>query len=268
MVSQLMQDAVKVYPDMEPIKALERYLTFGRVACQRPKSVPEISGLTIPINSTVILEDINENGDPGVIVNHDGQKFLITTSLIVGEYTDGEYRPYHNLRVFKRGGGYNVPELRLDDMILLYSGITPPKNVPRVDIIDSIAIFDYRGNIDGVEIAEPLKEGEFYPAVAIGYPRHLQWIRDLQPLLSFGRAYRPTQELFQYVLSPSYESPSYDRDKIIMFRGKIYGGNYGGGLFTLDGLLIGVATRVVKTMSGIQGVFVPVKETLEFFKQA
>lgn len=216
--------------------------------------------------STVFISsDRDKPHGSGVILNHNGAKYLVTATHVLGPKAFGAPT---DLKAFERHG-HDIQVRNLEDMTMLYS--TPQardRNLPNADV----GIFLYDGRLDGVELVDPLNP-ESYISVAIGYPaRHSEiWMQDLHPTVSPGKAIVQTnmkRELTPYIRKLLAEHGKLDAPKLvekIMFTGITSGGNSGGGLFSLDGRLLGVCRGPNGTIGKETGLeeFYPVIQVLE-----
>lgn len=221
------------------------------------------------IASTVFIS--SERDKPhgsGVIINHGGVKYLVTATHVLGPKAFGTPT---DLKVFERHGK-KIQVRNLEDMTMLYS--TPQareRNLPNADV----GIFLYDGNLEGVELMNPLNP-ESYASVAIGYPgRHSEtWMQDLLPTVSPGVAI--VQEKKKRELTPYMQNLLAEHGMLnspepiekILFTGSTSGGNSGGGLFSLDGRLLGVCRGPNGTIGRETGLeeFYPVIQVLEAVK--
>lgn len=177
-----------------------------------------------------------EPGSSGVIVSYRGNKYLAMAYHTAAHWL-ARHRPAMNL--LKRvNGRYEV--FFLDNIQLV--SLTPE---PHGDV----ALFKYAGNIEGVELAEPLVEGEVYQSFAIGFPSFFQraYKENLNPLLSFGFVVRDSNATDGHGWQPCFSIPDkynayYRRINLspLLFSGITTGGNSGCGLFNLEGKLIGI----------------------------
>jgi hypothetical protein len=235
----------------------------------RSGSVRGYSPFEKAIASTVFIS--SERDKPhgsGVIVRHEGRKYLITATHVLGPKAFGTPT---DLKVFERNGN-EIRGRNLEDMTMVYS--TPQarkKNIPTADV----GIFLYNGDLEGVELVEPLNP-ESYVSVTIGYPgRHSEtWMQDLLPTVSPGRAI--VQEKKKRKLTPYMQKLLAEHDMLnapepvekILFTGSTSGGNSGGGLFSLDGRLLGVCrgpNGIIGKETGLEE-FYPVIQVLEAVK--
>jgi len=221
------------------------------------------------VASTVLISgDRNKPHGSGVIVNYDGRKYLITATHVLGPKAFGNPT---DLKVFERHGA-DIQVRNLEDMAMIYS--TPKarkRNLPNADV----GIFLYDGNLEGVQLVNPLNP-ETYIAVAMGYPGiHANtWLPNLHPTISSGKAIvqeRKKQQLTPYMQKLLAEDGMLDAPEAIqkiLFIGATSGGNSGGGLFSLDGRLLGVCRGPNGTIGKETGLeeFYPVIQVLEAVK--
>jgi len=248
--------------DMDRLLDFEgQYLKFG--------SVNGYSPFEKAIASTVLISSGRDKPEgSGVIVSHKGVKYLITATHVLGSKSVGTST---DLKVFERHGE-EIKIRNLEDMTMLYS--TPQareRNLPTADV----GIFLYDGDLEGVQLVNPLNP-DTYASVAIGYPgiHSDTWMSDLLPTVSPGKAIVPEkkkQELTPYMkrlLAKHEVADSPETIQKILFTGSTSGGNSGGGLFSLDGRLLGVCRGPNGTIGKETGLeeFYPVIQVLEAVK--
>ncbi|HLD19582.1 MAG TPA: trypsin-like peptidase domain-containing protein [Candidatus Nanoarchaeia archaeon] len=217
------------------------------------------------VDSTVLISADRNTPNSGIVVNHDGKKYLITATHVLGSKAFGTPT---DLKVFERHGA-DIQVRNLEDMAMIYS--TPKareRNLPTADV----GIFLYDGNLEGVQLVNPLNP-ETHVAVAIGYPGiHANvWMPNLHPIVSPGKAIvqeRKKQQLTPYMQKFWAEHGMLDAPEPIqkiLFTGTTSLGNSGGGLFTLDGRLLGVCRGPNGTIGRETGLeeFYPVLQVLE-----
>jgi hypothetical protein len=203
------------------------------------RSLHGLPSLQMPVEATVFISpERNRPHGSGVIVEHNGEKYLVTATHILGQKCIGKPT---NLKVFERHGE-KIEAIDLESMAMIYSSpLAHQKNLPVADL----GIFAYNGNIRGVDVAEiPTTQ----LAVAVGYPGYFadRWLTDLSPLASIGNAFVPEER--RKILTPYMQKLLEEHDLTdapesigkIVFTGVTQGGNSGGGLFTLDGKLMGI----------------------------
>ena len=219
--------------------------------------------------STVFIStDRNKPHGSGVIVEHDEKTYLITATHVLGPKAFGTPT---DLKVFERHGA-DIWARNLEDMAMVYS--TPQareRNLPTADV----GIFLYDGNLEGVRLVNPLSP-ETHIAVAMGYPgiHSNEWMPNLHPTVSSGKAIvqeRKKQQLTPYMQKLLEEHGMLDAPEPvekILFTGATSGGNSGGGLFSLDGRLLGVCRGPNGTIGKETGLeeFYPVIQVLEAVK--
>jgi len=124
--------------------------------------------------------------------------------------------------------------------MLLYSRrIAGSGDHPDWPIYD-IAIFEYPGDKEGVDLANSSELGDSKFAMALGYPINFVdiWSKNLIPLVSFGTAYNKVDEMENVpFLKEQFTNYFVDR---IFFTGITLGGNSGGGLYNSYGELMGI----------------------------
>ena len=216
-------------------------------------------------NLVFISSDRNKPHGSGVGVNHNGQKYLVTATHILNSKCFGTPT---NLRVFERNGD-NIVTANLEDVAMLYS--TPQAGKRKLPTAD-VGIFEYNGNLEGVQLHQPMNP-DAYVAIALGYPGiHAdKWLGDLRPLASPGKAI--VQEKRKKELTPYMQKLLAEQGMLnapesvqkIIFTGATSGGNSGGGLFTLEGKLLGVCRGPEGSIGKETGFdeFYPVIEVLE-----
>ena len=250
----------------DPANLIGNYLRFEQVAIQN---------LEMPATSTVLLaNEANRNigGGTGVVVNYKGQKYLVTATHVIGEKCFGKAT---KLRVYERVDN-TINQTPLENMKMIYSSIiAKEKGLP----IGDVAIFEYAGKVNGIEIGEVTEFDGFVGCFAIGYPAKFasEWAQDLNPLLSFGFANLPpkTRGLNTYVeqliasrarLDPQFAETLKERhlNKVI-FSGVTLPGNSGGGLYNLKGELVAVCRGPQGTIGKETGLreFYPIKKIFE-----
>jgi hypothetical protein len=225
----------------------------------------QLSQLSQSIDSTVFIsgDRFKPNGS-GIVVNYDGDKYLITATHVIAKKAFGNPT---DLKVFERNED-RVIITDLESLRMVYSSITArQENLP----VGDVAVFQYSGELKGVDLAE-LVPGS-YESVAVGYPgNHANiWMENLRPLLSPGQVVIPSKS--EKKLTP-YMQKLMEKHGLnntpasvpkIIFTGATSGGNSGGGLFTLDSKLIGVCRGPEGTIGKETGneEFYSVKEVLE-----
>ena len=192
-------------------------------------------------DSTVFISaDRNRPHGSGIIVNHHGRKYLITATHVLGPKALSKPT---DLKVFERNENA-IRVTNLEDKAMLYSTpLAAERNLPNADV----GVFSYDGPIEGVPLVESLESSDYISA-AIGYPGiHTNvWTRDLQPLVSPGRAFIEQQrktELTSYMRKLMEEHGLLGTPEPVqkaVFTGATARGNSSGGLFTLDGKLLGI----------------------------
>lgn len=221
------------------------------------------------IASTVLISsDRDKPEGSGVIVSNEGVKYLITATHVLGSKSVGTPT---DLKVFERHGE-EIKVRNLEDMTMLYS--TPQareRNLPTADV----GIFLYDGDLEGVQLVNPLNP-DTYVSVAMGYPgiHSDTWMADLRPTVSPGKAIvqeKKRKELTPYMQKLLAEHGMLDVPETvdkILFTGSTSGGNSGGGLFSLDGRLLGVCRGPNGTIGKETGIeeFYPVIQVLEAVK--
>lgn len=228
-------------------------------------SLPSSALRNVAKNVVFISSDRNKPHGSGVVVNHNGQKYLVTATHILGSKCFGKPT---DLKVFERNGD-NIVAAHLEDVAMLYS--TPQARERKLPAAD-VGVFEYKGNLEGVQLHHPMN-ADTYVAIALGYPGiHAdKWLGDLKPLASSGKAIvqeKRKKELTPYMQKLLAEHGMLDAPESvqkIIFTGATSGGNSGGGLFTLEGKLLGVCRGPNGTIGKETGVkdFEPVIEVLE-----
>ena len=191
-------------------------------------------------NTVFISSDRNKPHGSGVVVNHNGQKYLVTATHILGSKCVGAPT---NLKVFERNGD-KIVTANLEDVAMLYS--TPQARKRKLPVAD-VGVFEYKGNLEGVQLHQPMNP-DIYVSIALGYPGiHAdKWIGDLRPLASTGKAI--VEEKRKKELTPCMQKLLAEHGMLdvpesvqkIIFTGATSGRNSGGGLFALEGKLLGV----------------------------
>lgn len=196
-----------------------------------PKDV-NIPSLKKSIESTVLIS-AHRNGSnghaTGIIVNYNDKKYLVTASHVIGpEFID---ETTTRRGISKLGNQEYDFQLREEQLVYDYF-LALQKGLP----VGDIAVYKYDGPLDGVTICEePLKE---FQAFSIGYPglHKSKWFTSLTPLLSFGYT-----NLGMRIGTGTAEN-KLELEKTIIFTGIGSNGNSGGGLFNLNGELVGICS--------------------------
>jgi len=252
----------KVTSESDPLNLIGNWLTAQQV------NIPTLVQL---IRSTVLISSEKNKSigyGSGVIVNHKGRKYLVTATHVIGEMCFGKDIGLHAYQKVD-GVEHSFP---LTQTNLVYHSLTATeKGLPKGDI----AIFEYNGPINGVEVSE-LNAKDRVQAFAIGFPglHSDTWSKDLEPLLSFGFAYtnqkpKVANPYIDHLLAkhPSL-SDSRKNERFlnkIIFTGVTTGGNSGGGVFNLSGEIIGVCKGPEGTIGKETGnrEFYSIKQLLE-----
>jgi len=198
-----------------------------------------ISELEKAIASSVLIshdKECQKPGSSGIVVNHKGKKYLAMAHHTLADKLRGKKPSMHARKIV--GGKLEI--ISLDDNNLI--------SLTRESYGD-VALFNYSGNIEGVELSEQLDQTVDYQSFAIGFPSNFQneYIRDLNPLLSFGFIVRDENVANDcgwqpdFSIPPKYD-PYYKKTDLspLLFSGITIGGNSGCGLFGLDGKLVGM----------------------------
>ena len=137
--------------------------------------VPELQQA---INATVLIsESMDKPGGSGIIILHEGRKFLVTNHHVAGYQSDAE-----RLYCFYRSSSGKVQQVNLGTLTrLVDSSIAKDRNVHSGDV----ALFEFEGDNEGVELSDDdLKPGSRKVAVASGFPGKFLDTLGTRPLLS------------------------------------------------------------------------------------
>ena len=253
----------KITSGNDPLNLVGNWLMTSQV---------NLPSLTQPIRSTVLISSKKNRSrgyGTGIVVNHKEKKYLVTASHVIGEEMlsgrDNDLRVYQKID----DSEHSFPLTQAN--LICHSCVAAKKDLPRGDV----AVFKYNGPIAGVEVGELNSEGRTQ-TFAIGFPglHSDRWSEDLEPLLSFGFAYIIPKTkiansyidrlLAKYITLHDARRNENFLDEMI-FTGITSGGNSGGGIFNLNGEILGVCRgfEIIGCKITENKVFFSIKQLLE-----
>ena len=180
-----------------------------------------------------------------------GKKYLLTSYHVIIDKLTNFVPDIHGLNTSS-----GLKEIISLDQRLLVGFIKPPYG--------DAAVMKYEGNIEGVDLAKLIEPNCEHRSFSIGYPgcfKQLYSGPQINPMLSYGLAVieeeNPNLELEEdfslLPLPPKYEYASIPIPLgWIFYSGVASTGNSGGGLFNMDGKLMGIhfgSKRFTKSVS-------------------
>lgn len=199
-----------------------------------------IQSLQKPISSTVLITSDKQPDycATGIIVKSNGKKYLLSSYHVI---IDKLAKVVPDLYGVNTSCGLKKV-IPLDEKALI-GFVKPPYG--------DVAILKYEGNIEGVDLAETFEANCEHKSFAIGYPGCFKQYYSgpqINPMLSYGlAAIEGANSNLQ--IEDDFNTPlptEYDHFNVsipldwIFYSGVMSNGNSGGGLFNLDGELIGI----------------------------
>ena len=201
-----------------------------------PTSSLRDSNLKKAIDSTVFLaEERHAHGGAGVVVNHEERKYLFTAAHVLPAKTTG-YQGINNM--FERVCG-NIVKRAVGPMKIVYSSCDFSY------LLRDLLILEYDGPLEGVPVQDTFHNPEM--GFALGYPKSMSehWKNSLDPLLSCG-VYSRFKHKFETArpLDGREYDENFPKPNNLLYTGRIYAGNSGGGVFNKNGELIGIVASL------------------------
>lgn len=219
----------------------------------------EIKELQAAINSTVRIPGAyTEEGGSGIIVNHRGEKYLLT-ALHISSVKNLVLGLRDNISVYLGEKEFTVNKNQRVYPSVQKNKIIPSRNIPLADI----AVFRYDGECEGISLGINRKES-IEPLFAVGFPSgEWKYLREEgpSPLVSFGFA-APEKRVVQnisHVQDLFGVDEYYPQARKLFYTGASLPGNSGCPLVDLNGRLKAILCGSIKTsdVSGYTILFPP-----------
>jgi len=206
-------------------------------------AIPELQQA---IQSTILVSESTDHpGGSGVIVTHEGKKYVITATHVIGDLLAGEHGK-DQVKFHYRDTNGAIREGVMTKNNMLYDSTTArERGLQATDV----AIFTFDGDNQGVEVSDhevSTEQGE--PAVVIGFPGEHQdgWKTSTKPLLSVGEMFKDKpKEMTPYMRELMEKHMQETGEKMgvnlnVYFTGRVLPGNSGGPLVDTKGKPLGV----------------------------